>query len=143
MEHVQIYRRISFSAGQRYYNSKLSDEENEKLFGELHSPSGFGHNYVLEVGLQGLIDPKSGMLMNLVDVDEILKKATQELDHRFLNKDVAAFSSTVPSAENVALYLRDKVARLLPRGVALCLTRLYEGPDFWVDVVEGTISAKA
>ena len=143
MAHVQIYRRLGFSSGQRYFNPSLSEDQNKQLFGELYSPHGFGHNYVLEVGLQGPIDEKTGMLVNLVEVDHLLKKATEELDHHFINKDVKAFAALVPSAENLALYLRERVHALLPKGVELCLTRLYEGPDFWVDLVEGAVSAKA
>ncbi|MCC6277131.1 MAG: 6-carboxytetrahydropterin synthase [Oligoflexia bacterium] len=96
----------------------------------------FGHNYLLEVSLRGAIDPKSGMVINLTELDKLLKKITEPLDHHYLNEDVEYFKSTPPSPENIAQYIHGELRKILPQGPKLFRTRLYETDDYWADIYE-------
>jgi 6-pyruvoyltetrahydropterin/6-carboxytetrahydropterin synthase len=132
---VSITRKAEFSASHYCANPRLSAAQNEALYGKASSPSGHGHNYVLEVTVTGETDPLHGMVMNLKDLKEIMNEAVVEVyDHRFLNHEVAPFDRVVPTAENIA---RDIWRRLEPRlhanGRRLRSIRLYETPDLFVD----------
>jgi len=131
---VTICRRISFSSGHRYYNESLTEEENRRVFGNAYSRSGFGHNFILEAYVEGAVDPKTGMVINLRELDALLKEVVHPLDHHFLNTEVPYFNRIIPSAENIAVYCFDAVSeRLDHTRVRLKRVRLYEGPDMWVD----------
>ncbi|MEX2302010.1 MAG: 6-carboxytetrahydropterin synthase [Bryobacterales bacterium] len=135
---VSITRKAEFSASHYCANPRLSAAQNEALYGKASSPSGHGHNYVLEVTVAGDTDPLHGMVMNLKDLKEIMNEAVVEVyDHRFLNHEVAPFDRVVPTAENIA---RDIWRRLEPRlnanGRRLRSIRLYETPDLFVDYSE-------
>jgi 6-pyruvoyltetrahydropterin/6-carboxytetrahydropterin synthase len=132
---VLITRKAEFCASHYCANPRLSREENEALYGKASSPSGHGHNYVLEVTVAGETDPVHGMVMNLKELKEILRQQVVEVyDHRFLNHEVAPFDRVVPTAENIA---RDIWRRIEPRitsnGRRLHAVRLYETPDLYVD----------
>lgn len=132
---VSITRKAEFSASHYCANPRLSAAQNEILYGKASSPSGHGHNYVLEVTVTGETDPLNGMVMNLKDLKEIMNEAVVEVyDHRFLNHEVAPFDRLVPTAENIA---QDIWRRLKPRidsnGRRLQSIRLYETPDLFVD----------
>ncbi|MEJ2079882.1 MAG: 6-carboxytetrahydropterin synthase [Acidobacteriota bacterium] len=131
---VTICRRISFSSGHRYFNPSWSEAENRRVYGSSYSESGDGHNFVLEAMLEGDVDPHTGMIVNLKQVDSVLKEVTAPLDHHFLNSDVPHFEGSVPTAENIALYCLEELrTRIDSKGVHLTGVRLYEGPDFWVE----------
>jgi 6-pyruvoyltetrahydropterin/6-carboxytetrahydropterin synthase len=133
-----ITRKAEFSASHRCAVPNFSDEQNRKIFGPEANPSGHGHNYVLEVTLEGDPDPLTGMLMDLKDLKDILEtEVVNPMDHRFLNEEVAPFRQVVPTAPNVA---REIWRRLVPRlqgpNYRLARIRLHEGPDFYVDISE-------
>jgi len=101
-----LTRRVAFSAAHSYRLENLSDEENRKLFGLCANPYGHGHNYTCEVTLQGPIDPRTGMVINIKELDRRLKEAIVEpFDHRFINKEHPAFLKKIPTLENLVLYL--------------------------------------
>lgn len=131
---VVLCRRVSFSSGHRYCNPQWSEAKNRQIYGSLFSRHGHGHNFVLEAYLEGMIDPETGMVINLKDVDALLREVVQPMDHHFLNQDVPFFQSNVPTTENIARYcfeqLREKLAR---RPARLVKVRLREGEDLWVD----------
>lgn len=128
-----LTRRITFSSAHRYFQKNFSDAENRKIFGKCYSEHGHGHNYVLDVTLCGEVDPLTGMVINLVDVDSILKDVTDPLDHHHLNFDVPEFQETVPTTENIAKYCFEKVAAKLPKGVSLSRARIFEADNLWAD----------
>ena len=135
---VLITRKAEFCASHYCANPRLSPSENEALYGKASSPSGHGHNYVLEVTVAGEADPLHGMVMNLKDLKTILhEEVVEAYDHRFLNHEVAPFDRVVPTAENIA---KDIWRRLEPRinsnGRRLHSVRLYETPDLYVDYSE-------
>ena len=101
---VLLTRKIEFSASHVYHNPKLSAEENRRIFGKCNNPYGHGHNYVLEVSLSGDIDPATGMIANLADLDAFVERhVLDEFDHKSLNEDVPAFRDKVPTTENVCI----------------------------------------
>ena len=130
-----ITRKIEFSASHVCRNPELSEEENRTLFGLAANPHGHGHNYVLEVSVEGQPDPITGMVLDLKELKELLNREVVEpYDHRFLNYEVPPFDRVIPTAENIA---QDIWKRLEPHLSApdrkLRLVRLYETPDLYVD----------
>ncbi|GAB4231574.1 MAG: hypothetical protein Kow00109_03740 [Acidobacteriota bacterium] len=131
---VVVCRRIRFSAGHRYYKPDWSEEKNREMFGRAYTPAGHGHNFILEAYVTGPIDPQTGMILNLRDLDSALRRVVEPLDHHFLNTDVPEFRDTVPTTENLAAYLYRAVAQSLDSGrLRLVKVRLYEDEDLWVD----------
>ena len=130
-----ITRKVEFSSSHMCRRSDLSEDENERIYGAAANPHGHGHNYVLEVSLEGEPDPVTGMVLDLKELKTILTLHVVDVyDHRFLNYEVPPFDRVVPTAENIA---RDIWQRLEPhlnsgRG-RLCAVRVYETPDFYVD----------
>src|SRR5215813_3527616 len=108
-----ITRKVEFSASHVCRSPQLSDEENRRVFGAAANPHGHGHNYIVEVSLEGEPDPVTGMVLDLKVLKEILNREVVEpYDHRFLNREVPPFDHVVPTTENVA---RDIWNRLRPR----------------------------
>jgi 6-pyruvoyltetrahydropterin/6-carboxytetrahydropterin synthase len=135
---VTICRKIVFSCGHRYYRADLTDEENRELYGSSYSEHGHGNNYVLKAYVEGRIDPETGMVMNLRDLDSVLKEVTRPLDHHFLNYDVPFFAEVVPTTENIAAYCFQEISRQLTWDhVKLKRVRIQEGQALWVDCDEG------
>lgn len=134
-EPMVITRKIEFSASHVCRNPNLSDAENQRLFGLAANPHGHGHNYVLEVSVEGIPDQITGMVMDLKELKDVLdREVVHPFDHRFLNREVPPFDRLIPTAENMA---RDIWRRLEPHlssgGRKLALVRLYETPDLYVD----------
>ncbi len=109
---IELGRRYRFSASHRLHSEQLSDEENFRVFGKCNNPHGHGHNYVVEIGLSGQIDPATGMIANLAELDTFVEQQfLEEFDHKSLNEDVPAFREKVPTTENlcIEIYRRLKV----------------------------------
>ena len=100
--HVELGRRYHFSASHRLNSAQLSADENQRIYGKCNNPYGHGHNYTLEVRYSGAVDPATGMIVNLADLDAFVNEQVIEpFDHRSLQDDVAAFRETVPTTENL------------------------------------------
>ena len=130
-----ITRKAEFSASHVCAQASLTTEQNRALYGAAANPNGHGHNYVLEVTLDGDPDPVTGMVLDLKELKEVLnREVVAPYDHRFLNYEVPPFDRVVPTPENIA---RDIWQRLEPhlndgRG-RLHTVRVYETPDLFVD----------
>ena len=99
---IELGRRYRFSASHRLHSSKLSEEENSRVYGKCNNPHGHGHNYVVEVSVSGTVDPATGMIANLADLDGFVDtEVIEPFDHKSLNEDVAAFHENVPTTENI------------------------------------------
>lgn len=135
---VSITRRAEFSASHFCLNPELSPEQNLALYGKAAGPHGHGHNYVLEVTVQGEVDPTHGMVMDLKELKTILEREVIEpFDHRFLNHEVPPFDHVIPTAENIAREIWRRLAPLLNRnGRRLQCVRLYETPNLYVEHYE-------
>lgn len=101
---VQLGRRYRFAASHRLHTAQFSEEENYRVFGKCNNPYGHGHNYTLEVLLSGKIDPATGMLANLADLDSfVAHEIIEPFDQTSLNEDVPAFREAVPTTENLCI----------------------------------------
>ncbi len=123
--------RTHFAAAHRLARPELSPEENDAIYGKCARPHGHGHNYLLEVTVRGAIDPRTGMVCDLAALQQLVDALVVEpFDHTFLNKDVAHFATTVPTAENIALHIADLLSPPIAElGAALHKVRLQESPN--------------
>jgi 6-pyruvoyltetrahydropterin/6-carboxytetrahydropterin synthase len=101
---IELGRRYHFAASHRLHSPVLSEEENNRLYGKCNNPYGHGHNYIVEVLVSGDVDPATGMIANLADLDSFVEREVLEpFDHKSLNEDVAAFRASVPTTENLCI----------------------------------------
>ena len=101
---IELGRRYHFAASHRLHSAALSEEENCRIYGKCNNPFGHGHNYVVEVLVSGKIDPATGMIANLADLDRFVEREILDpFDHKSLNEDVAAFGAAVPTTENLCI----------------------------------------
>ncbi|MCS6991619.1 MAG: 6-carboxytetrahydropterin synthase [Chitinophagales bacterium] len=123
---VYLTRRERFSAAHRLYHPGLSEEENERVFGPCANPNYHGHNYELFVTVRGEPDPQTGLIMNLKELSQLIRREVIEyLDHRNLNEEVPFLQGIVPSCENVAKAIFHRLQPLL-HGCALHSVKLVE-----------------
>src|ERR1700675_5177106 len=118
MPSASLTRRISFSAAHRYSRPEWSDEKNATTFGACAWPNFHGHTYVCDVTVGGPIDDKTGFVVDLSVLDQILKEQVKErFDHRNINLDVPEFADgkLVPTGENLARFIFERVERELPK----------------------------
>jgi 6-pyruvoyltetrahydropterin/6-carboxytetrahydropterin synthase len=138
---VLLSRTIHFNAAHRLFNPAKSEEWNRATYGDSANAAGYGHNYALDVSVAGEADAATGMLVNLTDLDRLLREEVDgPLDHRNLNAEIPEFAKTVPTAENLARWIWDRVAaRLAKEGwpCRLHTLRLTVTPSFSVELVEG------
>jgi 6-pyruvoyltetrahydropterin/6-carboxytetrahydropterin synthase len=107
---IELGRRYRFAASHRLHTEKLSDKENAQVFGKCANPYGHGHNYMLEISVSGEVDPATGMIANLADLDGFVEREViEEFDHRSLNEDVAAFRHLVPTTENLCIEIFNRL----------------------------------
>lgn len=120
-----------FSAAHRLALDSLDFDENVAIYGKCARPNGHGHNYHLEVSVAGEIDPRTGMIVDLVEFQKVVDDLIVEpMDHTFLNKDVPYFAEVVPTAENIALYVAQTLTEpLAALGVTLDRVKLIESPN--------------
>lgn len=135
-----ITRRVDFSASHVCAIPGLSLEENRKLYGIAANPHGHGHNYILEVTLEGEPDARTGMVFDLKDLKQILThEVVEPMDHRFLNHEVPPFQKIVPTTENLAVEIWRRIQpHFPPPGPRLRNVRLYETEDIFVDYAGDT-----
>ena len=130
---IYLTRRCEFSASHYYHNSQLSEEENQRLFGKSGNPNGHGHNYTLEVTVKGEVNPVSGFVVDLKQLKETMNREVLDaMDHRFLNKEVPEFAKLVPTTENLAIAIWNRLVSKLVHA-QLHRVRVYETPDLFVD----------
>jgi 6-pyruvoyltetrahydropterin/6-carboxytetrahydropterin synthase len=133
---LMLTRRVTFASAHVLRRADWDEEQNAAVFGSCARDH--GHNYVLEVSVSGQPDPESGMVLNLRDLDRVVREAVvDQVDHRHLNHDVPFLRGVVPTAENVALAfwsrLEDHLRESASRG-RLCRLRLTESENNMVEV---------
>jgi len=129
---VRLTRAVDFSASLRYWRPDLSDPENRALFGRFASQH--GHNYRLEVTVQGEPDVATGMVMDLKDLKAVIEReVSARFDHRDLNADTSFFEKIPPTPEQFAQVIHELLRDAL--GDRLYGVRLRQDEDLWVDVV--------
>lgn len=130
---IFVTRREVFSASHRLYNPKLTDEQNDKLFGKCNNLNGHGHNYILEVIVSGEINPDTGYLIDLkllkkIIIDNVISK----VDHKNLNMDVEFLTGKIPTAENIAVAIWNELEEKITDG-KLYSVKLYETENNYVE----------
>lgn len=112
---VELTRRLQFSACHRLNSVYLSAEDNLKVYGKCNNPNGHGHNYEVQVTVRGPVDKRTGMVMNIQDLNVAMKKAIMdEIDHKNLDKDVEYFKDIPSTTENLAIYIWNRMKFYLP-----------------------------
>jgi 6-pyruvoyltetrahydropterin/6-carboxytetrahydropterin synthase len=123
---ICITRRETFSAAHRLYNPEWSDERNELVFGKDANLNGHGHTYFLEVTVRGEINPETGMVIDLRELRDVIRRTLiEKLDHANLNLDVDFLRGILPSAENIVVACWWQLAPAL-ESVQLFRLRLWE-----------------
>jgi 6-pyruvoyltetrahydropterin/6-carboxytetrahydropterin synthase len=108
---AHLTRRYMFSASHRLHSDEMSQEENRAIYGKCNNPYGHGHNYSVEVTVSGQVDPQTGMVCNLVDLDGFVRQHVFErYDHQNLNL-LPEFEKEVPTTENLCIAIYDIVKR--------------------------------
>ncbi len=98
-----LYRKAHFNAAHRLFLPQWSDEKNAEVFGKCSNPNYHGHNYELEVGITGSIDPITGFVMDVAELKSIIKTEVEDpFDHKNLNLEVPEFAELIPTVENIA-----------------------------------------
>lgn len=101
---VTVTRRLHFNAAHRVHNPEISDEENRRLFGKCNNPNWHGHNYVLDVSVRGEIDPRTGYVLDLGVLAELVEgEVLEKVDHRNMNIDVPFMQGINPTSENIVV----------------------------------------
>jgi 6-pyruvoyltetrahydropterin/6-carboxytetrahydropterin synthase len=129
---VHLVRRYRFSASHLYYRTEWSEEENRRRFGLCANQPGHGHNYRLWVTVGGDVDPLTGFVVDLGELDALVRREVVErLDHRHLNHALAEFAAgaAIPTSENLVLWIAQRLRSTLPAGVRLVALRLAEDED--------------
>ncbi len=129
-----ISKKVEFSASHVCRSPQLTDAENERIYGLAANPLGHGHNYIVEVAIEGEPDPVTGMILDLKRLKEILEDRVLEVyDHRMLNSEVEAFSRVVPTAENIAIDIWNRIQPHIGGRARLHSIRLHETPELSVE----------
>jgi 6-pyruvoyltetrahydropterin/6-carboxytetrahydropterin synthase len=101
---VYVTRKAHFSAAHRLFNPEFTDEQNEAIFDKCNNLHGHGHNYTVEVTVAGNPDPKTGYVIDLKKLSELIEEVIlSKVDHKHLNFDVPELAGIIPTAENIAL----------------------------------------
>lgn len=115
MPTVRLTRRYRFSASHRLHVPSLSEEENQRLFGKCNNPYGHGHNYLLDITVEGAVNPETGMAVEPAALDAIVdSEVVRVYDHKYLNHDVADFASDPATTENMAAHIRERLRAAWP-----------------------------
>jgi 6-pyruvoyltetrahydropterin/6-carboxytetrahydropterin synthase len=130
---ILLTRKAEFSAAHYYWNEAFSDEENVRTFGKCANKNGHGHNYTLEVTVEGSVDPVSGFVVDLKWLRDVIdREVLQVYDHRHLNLEVPEFKNTIPTTENIAIAIWNRLDPKL-QSARLYRVRVYEMPDLFAD----------
>ena len=129
---LTVYRKAHFNAAHRLFNPNWTDEKNQSVFGKCSNPNYHGHNYELEVGVTGAVDPETGFLINLDHLKMLIKEeVTEVFDHKNLNKELPEFQELNPTVENIAKVIWEKLRETLDDSYQLTV-KLYETPRNFV-----------
>lgn len=130
---VAVFRKEHFNAAHRLYNAAWDDATNEKVFGKCALPHYHGHNYELEVKVAGKVDKKTGFVMDLKELGDLVKKEIHtRFDHKNLNLDTKEFKDLNPTAENIVIVIYKLLRPHIDKKLDLQI-RLYETPRNFVE----------
>ena len=122
---LELTRCYALAASHRLHSAHLDEAENQRIYGKCNNPYGHGHNYVVEVTVTGPVDPGTGMIAHLGDLDSyVTREIIEPFDHTYLNKDVEVFRERVPTTENFCIEIFERLKRF--PGAQLVRIRLEE-----------------
>ncbi len=130
-----MIRSLVFSSGHRYWRADLGAEENRALFGQWASPFNHGHNYGLEVAVRGHVDPATGMVVNIKDIDALARREVLSVyDGRSINDEVPGFDARPPTLENILADVHARLVGATPPECRLVGLRLTETPTLYAEL---------
>ena len=130
---ILLTRKADFSSSHYYWSDQLSAEQNVRVFGKCANRNGHGHNYTLEVTVEGNVDPVTGFVVDLKLLKDIIHREVVDVyDHRHLNLEVPEFAHTIPTTENIAIAIWKRLEHQLA-GAKLHRIRVYEMTDLFAD----------
>ncbi|HEY9364227.1 MAG TPA: 6-carboxytetrahydropterin synthase [Chitinophagaceae bacterium] len=130
---VAVYRKEHFNAAHRLHNPDWDEAKNDEVFGKCNLPNYHGHNYELEIKVTGKPDKKTGFVMDMKKLSDLIKEQVVErFDHKNLNLDTIEFKKLNPTAENIAIVIYDLLRKKINKKLDLQI-RLYETPRNFVD----------
>lgn len=133
MASALVVRRVHFNAAHRLNNPDRSPEWNRSTFGPCNNPNYHGHNYEVELCVDGEIQPDTGYVVDVGIVKALFDEHVHaQLDHKNLNLDVPWFANRLPSTENIAVFIWEQLAERIPAGRLQCV-RLWETPRNFVE----------
>jgi 6-pyruvoyltetrahydropterin/6-carboxytetrahydropterin synthase len=120
---VYLTRRVTFSAAHRLWSPYLDEDENYAIYDKCANPYGHGHNYTLEVTLRGEPDPRTGMVLNLTDMKQIVNEHVVDwVDHKHLNHDVPWLEGVIPTTEMLVIKFWERLVRAFPESMLYDVT---------------------
>jgi 6-pyruvoyltetrahydropterin/6-carboxytetrahydropterin synthase len=136
-QRVAVFRREHFNAAHRLYNSAWTDEVNASVFGKCSLPHYHGHNYELEIKVIGEVDERTGFVMDMKKLSDVVKdQVLEKFDHKNLNMDTEEFRNLNPTAENIAIVIYNLLRPSIKPELELFI-RLYETPRNFVEYPAG------
>ena len=127
-----LYRKAHFNAAHRLFLPQWSNEKNASVFGKCSNPNYHGHNYELEVGITGPIDPVTGFVMDVAELKALIKTEVEDpFDHKNLNLEVPEFKDLIPTVENIAQVIWAKLRGRISMQYDITV-KLYETPRNFV-----------
>lgn len=138
-EKICLTKVYEFFSAHRLNCKKLSKEENLKIFGKCNNFQGHGHNYILEVTVTGKINPKTGMLIDLRNLDNIVNEVLKKLNYKRLDIEVKYFQDIPPSGENIIQYLWKNLEKKI-KPTQLYKLKLWETRDNYFEYREKSVS---
>ncbi len=120
-----LYKIYEFSAAHRLNSNELDESENRAVYDKCNNLNGHGHDYSLEVGISGSINPETGMIIDLELMDRHIKNLLIKLDYKHFNKQVSYFRNKISTGENIIRFLWNELEKSFPEGM-LCHLKLWE-----------------
>jgi 6-pyruvoyltetrahydropterin/6-carboxytetrahydropterin synthase len=134
MARVKVTRRVHFCAAHRLGREDWTEAENLRVFGSCANPNWHGHNYEMDITVEGEIDPETGFVYDLKALREVVEhRVVDEVDHRNLNLDVDWLEGLNPTTENLVVAIWRRLEDAVPAGVRLARLVLWETPRNYVE----------
>ena len=134
MPTVKVTRRLHFSAAHKLHREEWTEEQNRAVFGLCASPNWHGHNYEIDVTVEGPVDAQTGFVHDLKKLRDLVEaRVIGDLDHRNLNLDVDWLADVIPTTENLVVAIWNRLHDGMPAGVRLSRLVLYETPRNYVE----------
>ena len=129
MPRVRATRRVHFNAAHRLFRPDWTEARNQEVFGDCSNPFWHGHNYELEITVEGWVNPETGYVLDLKDLKDLVQREViQDVDHRNLNLQVPWLQGINPTSENFVVAIWNRLEGKMPEGVVLQRLVLWETP---------------